>query len=77
MTIVGHDIDELVAAVEPLLIDDSAWAAASADALDRARAWTFDDVARELLRWLDDVDELEPSTVRRVGPLLASPGPDG
>ena len=75
--VVEHDIDALVAAIEPLLTDDAAWMAASADALDRAAAWTFDDVARELLRWLDDVDDLDPSTVRRVGSVASLTGPDG
>ena len=77
LRVVDLDVDALVAAISTLLTDDAAWVLASADALSRAAAWTFDDVARELLRWLDDVDDLDPATIRRVGPSLASPASDG
>ena len=68
-------VDALVAAITPLL-DDDTWAAASHDALTRAKRWTFDDVAAALLAWLDDVDDLDPTTIRlpAVGDRpLASP----
>jgi hypothetical protein len=77
LKVVEHDLDSIVAAIEPLLIDDDAWMTASTDAVARAANWTFDDVARELLRWLDDVDDLDPTTIRRVGPSVASPPPHG
>ena len=41
-------VDALVAAISPLL-DDDTWTVASADALARAERWTFDDVAPRLL----------------------------
>ncbi len=63
LTVTEPTVDALVAAITPLL-DDDAWAAASADAIARARSWTFDDVATALLAWLDDVDDLDPTTIR-------------
>ena len=59
LQVVTFEVEAIADAIRPLLTDDHAWTAASADALERARAWTFDDVARELLRWLDDVDDLD------------------
>ncbi len=64
LQVVGNDIDTLAAAIGPLLVDDELWAAASSDALARARAWTFDNVAAALLEWLDDADDLDPVTIR-------------
>lgn len=64
LSVVEPDAGAIVDAIRPLLVDDT-WLAASADALARAAAWTFDDVAASLLEWLDDVDALEPSTIRR------------
>lgn len=75
LRLVDLDVDEIVDAVVRLLSDDEHWRSGSSDALARAASWTFDDVARELLRWLDDVDDLDPATIRRVGPSLASPAP--
>ncbi len=71
LQVVPFEAHAIADAIGPLLTDDAAWLAACGDARIRARAWTFDDVARELLGWLDDVDDLEPSTIRRVGPLPA------
>lgn len=68
LQVVGLDPGQLADALAPLLTDDRRWAEASEDALARARAWTFDHVADALLDWLDRVDELDPSTVHRVGP---------
>jgi glycosyltransferase involved in cell wall biosynthesis len=73
MQIVGLDAALLADALAPLLVDDAAWAEASIDAIARAGAWTFDDVAAALLDWLADVDTLEPDTVRRVGPDRGGP----
>jgi glycosyltransferase involved in cell wall biosynthesis len=73
MQVVGLDPTDLADALAPLLVDDTAWAEASADAVARAAAWTFDDVASALLTWLDDVDTLDPHTIRRVGPGRAAP----
>lgn len=56
----------LAAAMVDLLTDDTAWSSASRDALARATSWTFHDVARALLDWLDDVDGLAPDAIRRV-----------
>ncbi|MEX2627082.1 MAG: glycosyltransferase family 1 protein [Ilumatobacteraceae bacterium] len=67
MQVVGLDADRLADALVPLLTDDEAWADAAADALARAAAWTFDDVARSLLAWLDEADDLPAGAVRRVG----------
>lgn len=50
----GTDDDRLVAALLPLLIDDEAHRAARADALARAAAWSFADVADRLCDWLDE-----------------------
>ena len=63
LQVVAAEPDRLAAAVASLL-DDAGWSAASADALDRAAAWTFDDVATALLSWLDEADHLSPGTVR-------------
>jgi glycosyltransferase involved in cell wall biosynthesis len=49
----------------PLLVLPLADRAASTDAIERAGRWTFDDVASALLDWLDDVDQLEPTAIRR------------
>jgi glycosyltransferase involved in cell wall biosynthesis len=62
----------VAAALEPLLLDDEAWRAASADARARAGAWTFDDVAAALLDWLDRAGDLAPGTVERAGPGSAA-----
>jgi glycosyltransferase involved in cell wall biosynthesis len=70
----GHDREQvaaLAAAVAGLLDDDAAWRRASADAVQRAGAWTFDDVADALLGWLDRTDELPPGTIERCGPATA------
>jgi len=63
LTVVEPSVAALVDAVTPLL-DDETWTVASADAVRRARSWTFDDVAAALIEWLDDVDDLAPSTIR-------------
>jgi hypothetical protein len=77
LQVVDHDIDTIVSTLGPLLTDDDVWNAASSDAAARARLWGFDHVAHSLLTWLADVDELEPSTIRRCPPLLSSPPSDG
>jgi glycosyltransferase involved in cell wall biosynthesis len=63
--IVRLGVAELAEELIPLLTDDVAWLDASTDALDRAGRWTFDDVARALLEWLDKVDQLEPTAIHR------------
>ncbi len=63
LRVVGADPAEIADAVRPSLVDDVAWAAASADALARAASWTVDDVAAALLSWLDEVERSE-----RAGP---------
>lgn len=68
LRVVDATVDDVVDAMLPLLEDDAAWSAASADAMARASRWTFDDVASALLGWLDDVDDLEPTAIRRCGP---------
>lgn len=68
LRVVGLDPDRLADALAPLLVDDDEWVTAATDALERAGAWTFDDVAAALLGWLADVDDLAPAAVRRVGP---------
>ena len=77
LRVVGHDPDAIAAELLPLLTDDRLWLAASSDALARAGAWTFDDVAATLLDWLRDADELPATTVRRAGPSIVSTAPDG
>jgi glycosyltransferase involved in cell wall biosynthesis len=80
LQVVGHTVHDIVTAIEPLLVDDERWAAAATDAHERAGSWTFDDVATALLRWLDDVDGLEPMVIRRCQtsrwvPQIVSPPP--
>ena len=65
LQVVAADPDVLAASITALL-DDDTWSAASTDALDRAARWTFDDVARALLAWLDEADDLPPGTVRHA-----------
>jgi glycosyltransferase involved in cell wall biosynthesis len=65
LQVVAADADVLAAAITGLL-DDDAWSVASADALDRASRWTFNDVASTLLAWLDEADGLQPGTVRHA-----------
>jgi glycosyltransferase involved in cell wall biosynthesis len=78
MQVLPADAVVLAAAITGLL-DSDAWRVASADALDRAARWTFDDVASTLLAWLDEADGLPPGTVRDAaangddGAPLASP----
>jgi hypothetical protein len=73
--IVDDQLDDLAGtlagAVAALLDDDDTWRRASADAVRRAGAWTFDDVADALLDWLDRVDGLAPGTIERCGPPAA------
>jgi glycosyltransferase involved in cell wall biosynthesis len=73
LQVVALDPDLVVAAVAPLLDDDTAWSTASDDALARAAAWTYDDVARALVAWLSVADELPAGTVQRSGPRSAAP----
>jgi glycosyltransferase involved in cell wall biosynthesis len=63
--VVELDAERIASEIAPLLTDDAGWRAASADAIDRARSWTFDDVARALAAWLADVDRLPPATVHQ------------
>ena len=72
LSVAEPTVDALVAAISPLL-DDDTWTVASADALARAERWTFDDVAAALLAWLDDVDDLDPTTIRH--PPYRHPSP--
>jgi len=64
LQVVAFDADAVADAIRNLF-DDEVWTAASVDARDRAAAWTFDDVAGVLLQWLDDVEGLDPATIRR------------
>ena len=71
LTVAEPTAASIASCIRPLLGDDT-WAAASNDAIARAEAWTFDDVAAALLTWLDEVDGLPPSTVRHAASPLAS-----
>jgi glycosyltransferase involved in cell wall biosynthesis len=71
LTVVEPVAASIAAGIRPLL-DDDTWTAASNDAIARAEAWTFDDVAAALVAWLDEVDDLPPSTVRHASVPLAS-----
>jgi glycosyltransferase involved in cell wall biosynthesis len=71
LTVVEPVAASIAAGIRPLL-DDDTWTAASKDAIARAEAWTFDDVAAALVAWLDQVDDLPPSTVRQASVPLAS-----
>ena len=73
LQVVRLDPAGLADALAPLLVDDTAWAEASIDAIARAAAWTFDDVAAALLQWMDEVDSLAPDTIQRVGPGHSDP----
>jgi glycosyltransferase involved in cell wall biosynthesis len=65
LQVVAADPDLLASAITPLL-DDDTWRRASADAVDRAAGWTFDDVAAALLAWLEQCDGLQPGAVRHA-----------
>jgi glycosyltransferase involved in cell wall biosynthesis len=67
LRVVDPDPDRLAGEVAALL-DDDVWGTASADALERASRWTFDDVAAALMRWLEESGELAPGTVRHASP---------
>jgi glycosyltransferase involved in cell wall biosynthesis len=65
LRVLRPDSDQLASAISSLF-DDDTWSAASADALDRAARWTFDDVAQVVTAWLDVSEELPPGTVRNA-----------
>jgi glycosyltransferase involved in cell wall biosynthesis len=67
LQVVAADPDLLASAITPLL-DDDTWRRASADAVERAAGWTFDDVAAALLNWLEECDGLRPGEVRHAAP---------
>ncbi len=72
LRLVEPSVAAIVEAIRPLLIDDDEWRNASADAIDRAMRWSFDDVSGALLGWLRDVPRLPGPTVRRISAPLAS-----
>jgi glycosyltransferase involved in cell wall biosynthesis len=74
LQIIGADATDLAAAVTSLL-DDEPWQAASADALDRAGRWTFDDVASALLAWLDDAEGSARGSVQHASTVIAGSAP--
>jgi glycosyltransferase involved in cell wall biosynthesis len=67
LQVIDADPVRLASAITPLF-DDDTWTTASADALDRAARWNFDDVVDALLDWLDEADSVASGTVRHAGP---------
>ncbi len=64
LRLVDAEPGSVAAEIDALIGDPIEWRTAAADARERASAWSFDDVADALSRWLDDVPDLSSGTVR-------------
>ncbi len=62
-------VDEVEQQARELLYEETVWNIASADSLAFARSWTFADVSRALVSWVDRSHEIEAVTIHQATSL--------
>jgi glycosyltransferase involved in cell wall biosynthesis len=62
-------VDEIEQQARELLYEETVWNIASADSLAIARSWTFADVSRALVSWVDRSHEIEAATIHQATSL--------
>jgi glycosyltransferase involved in cell wall biosynthesis len=62
-------VDEIEQQARELLYEESVWNIASADSVAIARSWTFADVSRSLVSWVDRAHEFEAATIHQASSL--------
>jgi hypothetical protein len=62
-------VDDIEQQARELLYEETVWNLASADSVAIARSWTFADVSRALVSWVDRSQEFEAATIHQATSL--------
>jgi len=62
-------VDEIEQQARELLYEETVWNIASADSIAISRSWTFADVSRALVSWVDRSHEFEAATIHQASSL--------
>ena len=65
----SFSVDEVEQQARELLYEETVWNIASADSVAIARSWTFADVSRALVAWVDRSHEFEAATIHQASSL--------
>lgn len=65
----SFSVDEVEQQARELLYEETVWNIASADSVAIARSWTFADVSRALVSWVDRSHEFEAATIHQASSL--------
>ena len=65
----SFSVDEIEQQARELLYEETVWNIASADSVAIARSWTFADVSRALVSWVDRSHEFEAATIHQASSL--------
>jgi glycosyltransferase involved in cell wall biosynthesis len=62
-------VDEIEQQARELLYEETVWNIASADSVAVSRAWTFSDVSKTLVSWVEGSHEFEAATIHQASSL--------